>query len=248
LYIGPIEKKIKKYINKNGTICFILIDTEVITKEKAVNIAKRSEITGSLGILIGGSTGISQLELNEMIKSLKSVTSLPIILFPGNITGISPEADAILFSSLLNSNESYYIIQAQVLGAPLIKKYNLETIPMGYLVIGEGGTIGFIGKVRGIPKDKPNIAAMYALAAQYLGMRCLYLEAGSGVTSHVPIDMIKNIRKLYDGIIIVGGGINSPEIAKEISYAGADIIVVGSLIEEDDFDERLLKINKNIKR
>ena len=140
--IGNIEKKITNYIKSNGTICFALIDSENISEKEAIDITKRAENCGVLGILVGGSTIANQLELDVITQAIKSVTSLPVILFPGNITGISPNADAILFSSLLNSNDTYFLIQAQALGAPLIKKYNIEAIPMGYLVIGEGGTIG----------------------------------------------------------------------------------------------------------
>ena len=126
-----------------------------------------------------------------------SVTS-PVILFPGNVTGVSPNADAIFFSCLMNSDNPYFITEAQALGALAIKKYNLEAIPMAYLIIGNGGAAGFVGRATGIPPNKPSLAAMYALAAQYFGMRFLYLEAGSGVDSKVPEKMIATVRKVYD--------------------------------------------------
>jgi phosphoglycerol geranylgeranyltransferase len=246
--IGPVEKKLHDNIKKYGTICFALIDSEGILKERVTIITEQAERSGALGILVGGSTAINQIELTSIIDVIKHVTSLPIILFPSNITGISPNADAILFSSLLNSDDSYFIIQAQVLGAPLVKKYNIEAIPMGYLIIGEGGTTGFIGKARGIPPNKPNIAAMYALAAQYLGMRFIYLEAGSGVTSHIPPNIVSSVRKLFDGIIIVGGGIHSPEDAKNLADAGADILVIGTLLEEDNFKDIFSEITSAVKK
>jgi phosphoglycerol geranylgeranyltransferase len=246
--IGATEDRIKKDIEKDGTICFALIDSEEMSVDKAIDTVQSAERCGVSGILVGGSTAIDQIDLDKITRAIKNVTSLPVILFPGNITGICPSADAALFSSLLNSEESYFIIQAQTLGALLIKKYRLEPIPMGYIVIGQGGTIGFIGKARGIPYDKPNIVAMYALAAKYMGMRFIYLEAGSGVTSHVPIEMISAARNVFDGIIIVGGGIRSPIDAKAIAEAGADIIVVSTLLEGDNFEESLLKIIEVIKK
>ena len=156
---------------------------------------------GVSAILVGGSTILDQLEIHKLVKSIKKNIKIPVILFPGNVNGITPEADAIFFSSLLNSLSTYFIIEAQMLGAAAVHKYNLETIPMGYLIVGDGGTTGFIGSARTIPYNKPNIAVMYSLAAQYLGMRFLYLEAGSGVMSHVPIDMISHIKKVCIDII-----------------------------------------------
>jgi len=240
--IGVTEKRLLNNIKKNQTICFALIDSEGKSKKQTINTVKKIDKAGIHGILIGGSTATDQKELDIITESIKDITSLPIILFPGNITGISQSADAILFSSLLNSDNPYFIIQAQMLSAPIIKKYNLEAIPMGYIVIGNGGTIGYIGNARGIPVEKGNIAAMYALAAQYMGMRVIYLEAGSGVKQHVPLLLIKKVRKIFNGILIVGGGIRSAEVAKKMSNAGADIIVIGTLIEEKNFQYKLKEI------
>ena len=119
---------------------------------------------------------------------------------------------------------------------------------MGYIVIGDGGTIGYVGNARGIPPEKGNIAAMYALAAQYMGMRIIYLEAGSGANKTIPSLLINKVRKIFDGIIIVGGGIRSPEVAKKIADAGADIIVVGTLTEEKGFENNLKGIINIIRR
>jgi|TARA_B100000315_G_scaffold5868_1_gene5885 phosphoglycerol geranylgeranyltransferase len=246
--VGTIEKRLYNSIKENGTICFALIDSEGISKNQTIDTIKKAEKAGIHGILVGGSTATDQEELNSITKIIKSITTLPIILFPGNITGISHNADAIFFSSLLNSNNPYFIIQAQMLSAPIIKKYNLEAIPMGYITIGNAGTIGYIGNARGISPKKGNIAAMYALAAQYMGMRVIYLEAGSGVNKPVPSILIKKVRSIFDGILIVGGGIKSPEAAKEISSAGADIIVIGTLLEKKEFENNLEEIIKVIKK
>ena len=155
------------------------------------------------------------------------------ILFPGNVTGVSPNADAILFMSLLNSENPYFITGAQALAIG-VKKSQLEALPTGYLIIGEGTTAWFVGQAKGIPFDKPNLAIMYSLAAQYLGMRFLYLEAGSGANQHISPEMVKSVRRYYEGVLIVGGGIRDSKIAKHLADAGADIIVVGTMIENDN--------------
>lgn len=229
--MGRIEEMLRSKC-KSETLCFVLLDSEMLDPLKAAMVAKDAEDSGADVILIGGSSVIDQIELNDIIKVIKKNVSIPIILFPGNITGVSPYADAILFSSLLNSENPYYITQAQALGALGVKKYNLESIPMGYLIIGDGSTAWFVGQARGIPFNKPKIAVMYALAAQYMGMRAIYLEAGSGAASHVKPKMISAVRTNFDGLLIVGGGIRDADTAKAISRAGADIIVIGTAFEE----------------
>lgn len=245
--MGPVESLIRKKISEQGTICAALIDSEGIKSKAAAEVAEKAQKCGASLVLIGGSTAIDQIELDKIVKAVKKSVGVPVVLFPGNVTGISPNADAILFSSLLNSEDPYFITEAQALGAFLVKKYGLEAIPMGYIVIGDGGAIGFIGRARGIPPSKPELAAMYALAAQYMGMRFVYLEAGSGVTSHVPSKIVSVVRRSFDGILMVGGGVRKPEDAKKIAMAGADILVVGTLLEKRGFEPTLKRIIKNIK-
>ncbi|MEM4274842.1 MAG: geranylgeranylglyceryl/heptaprenylglyceryl phosphate synthase [Candidatus Nitrosocaldaceae archaeon] len=218
---------------KEHTLCFILLDSEMLELVKAVEMAKDAEELGVDAILVGGSSAIDQIELSNIIQAIKSKISIPVILFPGNVTGISPYADAILFSSLLNSENPYYISQAQALGALAIEKYKLESIPMAYLIIGDGSTAWFVGQARGIPFDKPKIAVMYALAAKYMGMRALYLEAGSGASRSVDPKMVSYVRNSFEGLLIVGGGIKNGNIARELSKAGANAIVIGTAFEEN---------------
>src|SRR5919199_299433 len=233
-----VEDYIHKEIKKHGTLCFPLVDTE--NSSEAACIAKTAEKIGASAILVGGSSTIDQLELMEVVSSIKSQVNIPVILFPGNVTGVSPRADAILFSSLLNSESPYFITEAQALGALAVKKYGIEPLPTGYLIIGEGTTVWFMGQARGIPFDKSGIAVMYSLAAQYLGMRFLYLEAGSGSIRNVSPQMISSVRKYYEGILIIGGGIRTAQTAKEIADAGADIIVIGTIIEKEGKWENIL--------
>lgn len=246
-----MEHRVENYIldelKKYGTLCFPLIDSENSTN--AALIANKAQSLGASAILIGGSSAIDQIELAEMVFTIKSKINIPVILFPGNVTGVVPKADAILFSSLLNSENPYFITGAQALGALSVKKYNIESLPTGYLVIGEHTTAWFVGQARSIPFDKRGIAVMYALAAQYLGMRFLYLEAGSGAANSIPPDMIAAVRKQFTGVLIVGGGVRTPEKAQEIAKAGADIIVVGTMIEKDnDWENKLSSIIRSIRR
>jgi phosphoglycerol geranylgeranyltransferase len=229
--LGKVERYLQEEIKTHGTICLPLIDSENSTD--AVSVAKIVEARGASAILVGGSSVIDQLELSTLVQQIKSAVKVPVILFPGNVTGVSPKADAILFSSLLNSESTYFISEAQALGALAVKKYAIEPLPTAYIIVGEGTTAWFVGRARGIPFHKPNLAMMYSLAAQYLGMRFVYLEAGSGAAVNVPPEMIAMVRKHYEGTIIVGGGINSSEIASKLAEAGADIIVIGNMIERD---------------
>src|SRR5579872_1772149 len=236
------ESKLKDLIKTQGTICAGLLDSENISPAEAARIAARVEKCGAQAILVGGSTAVDQIELDDVVKHIKSTVTSPVILFPGNVTGVSPSADAIFFGCLMNSDNAYFITQAQALGALAIRKYNLEAIPMAYLIVGEGGAAGFVGRAKGIPPNKPTLAAMYALAAQYFGMRFLYLEAGSGADGRVSEKMISTVRRVYEGTLIVGGGIKGPEEAVSAAKSGADIIVIGTMLENGDFESTLTGI------
>ncbi len=224
----------------------MLIDSEVSNIKASVKLANEVEKIGASAILVGGSSATDQMGLAEAVKNLKKSVKIPIILFPGNVTGVVPQADAILFSSLMNSENPYFITQAQALGAPSVLKFGLEALPTAYLVIGEGTSAWFVGSARGIPFDKPKIAAAYALAAQFLGMRFVYLEAGSGAKQNVSPEMVKTVRKVFGGFLIVGGGIKDVKIAKQIVAAGADALVIGTLLEKGGKLKKLSEIAKAI--
>lgn len=226
-----VENFLRKMINEKGTIHLTLIDPESTRINEAVNISKFAEESGSSGIMVGGSTVASVQLLDDIVKNIKKSVGIPLILFPNGITGISQYADAIFFSSLLNSNNPYYITGAQALGAPLVKKYKIEPIPLGYIIVGDGGTAGFIGQARPIPYKKPELAVIYAMAAKFLGMRLVYLEAGSGAELPVPSAMIGKVKRNVDIPVIVGGGIKSVKEAEMAVKAGADIIVTGTIVE-----------------
>ena len=233
---------------KKSPILFVLIDSEASNIKSAVELAKKSEKLGAAAILIGGSSATNQFEMDKVVGSIKKAVKIPIILFPGNITGVVPQADAILFSSLLNSENPYYISQAQALGAPNVMKFGLEPLPTAYLVVGEGTSAWFVGSARGIPFDKPKIAAAYSLSAQYLGMRFVYLEAGSGAKQSVSPEMVKTVRRVFDGFIIVGGGIKDAKTAKSLVKAGADGLVIGTLLEQTGGLKKFTEIIKSLKK
>ena len=225
-----------------------LIDPERQGAKEAVEIAASAFKGGTDGIMIGGSLGIVQNKLEDTIRGIKASVDLPVILFPGDVTGISEHADAIFFMSLLNSRNPYYITGAQVVGAPTVKRSGLEVIPMGYIIIEPGGIAGFVGDARPLPRNKPEMACAYALAAQYLGMKLIYLEAGSGVDEHVPEEMISQVGKAIDVPLVVGGGIKTGKDASMVAKAGADIIVTGTLVEETkDVEQKIREITSAIK-
>ncbi|MCJ7793499.1 geranylgeranylglyceryl/heptaprenylglyceryl phosphate synthase, partial [Candidatus Bathyarchaeota archaeon] len=232
--VGPVEKYLLEKIKTQGSIHITLVDPEKISASDASRIAENSENSGTSAIMIGGSTFVSQAHLDDVVKAIKSTVNIPAILFPNNITGISSHADAIWFMSLLNSVDPYFLIGAQILGAPLVKKYGLEPISMGYIIVGEGGTAGIVGKAISVPYNKPELAAAHALAGQYLGMRFIYLEGGSGAANPVPPEMIRAVKHLLDITLIVGGGIRTKDQALAAASAGADIIVTGNVTETSD--------------
>jgi len=246
--VGPVEKYLIEKIESEGTIHITLIDPEKVTYSQASRIASKAKSSGTSAIMIGGSTFFSITHLDDVVKAIKRAVKIPTILFPNNITGISRHADAIWFMSLLNSVDPYFLIGAQILGAPFIKKCRLEPIPLGYIIVGDGGTASVVGKAVPIPHDKPELATAHALAGQYLGMRFIYLEAGSGAKRPVPPEMIRAVRGYIDVPLIVGGGIKSRSQALTAASAGADIIVTGNVIENAEVKSKVAEIVEGIKR
>ena len=224
-----------------------LIDPEKVTVSSATQLAKNAESCCSAAIMVGGSTSISSTHLDDVTKAINESVEIPVILFPNNITGISKHADAIWFMSLLNSADPYFIMGAQVLGAPIIKKFGLEPISLGYIIVGEGGTVSVVGKAAPIPYSKPELAAAHALAAQYFGMHFVYLEAGSGVGNPVSADMVKAVKKVVDLPLIVGGGIRTGKQVQEIVKAGASVVVTGNVLEENKGKSKITELVENMK-
>jgi len=245
--IGSVERYLIDKIESEGAVHMTLIDPEKVTPPQASKIADKARASGTSALMVGGSTISSTMHLNSVVKSIKRTVDVPVLLFPNNVTGISRYADAIWFMSLLNSTDPYFLVGAQVLGAPLVKRYRLEPIPLGYVIVGEGGTAGVVGKAVPIPYDKPELAAAHALAGKYLGMHFVYLEAGSGAKKPVPPEMIRTVRNLADIPLVVGGGIKTRNQALTAASAGADVIVTGNVMENNGAGHKVSRIIEGIK-
>jgi phosphoglycerol geranylgeranyltransferase len=245
--LGRVEKYLLEKVKADGSIHMTLIDPEKVTPEQAAKIAQSSKESGTAAIMIGGSTFDSQIHLDQVLEAIHAAVDLPTILFPNNITGISRHANAMWFMSLLNSVDPYFIVGAQILASPLVKKFGLEPLSMGYIIVGEGGTAGIVGKAIPIPYNKPELAAAHALAAQYFGMHFIYLEGGSGAKNPVPPEMIRTVKSVVDATLIVGGGIKTKEQALTAVSAGADIIVTGNLVESVGSEQKVADIINGIK-
>ena len=245
---GRVEEYLLKRIEEEGAIHLTLLDPERVDLDFS-EVAREAERGGTAAIMVGGSTLASQSELDEAVKAIKEAVKIPVILFPNNVSGVSRYADAIWFMSLLNSSNTYYLIDVQALTARMIKQYGIEPIPMGYIIVGEGGAAGYIGQARPIPYDHPEIAVGYSLAGELLGMHFIYLEAGSGAKRPVPPEMVSLVKRHLSIPLIVGGGIRDGVSARRIAESGADIIVTGTLVEEtDSVRERIAEIVSQISR
>lgn len=231
--IGKVERYLKDKISEQGCIHFTLLDPDKSSGYDCEEIAKEAEKGGTTAIMIGGSTLASSQDLDDAVQRIKKEVKVPVILFPNGPMGVSRHADALWFMSLLNSQTSYYIIDAQMLSAPLVKRYRLEAMPMGYVICGEGCVAGYVGHARPISYRHPKLAVGYSLAAEILGMRFVYLEAGSGAREPIPPAMIAAVKKHVSIPVITGGGIRDPKAALAAKDAGADAIVTGNMVEEE---------------
>lgn len=241
------EHIIKKVEEKN--LHFSLLDPEDQSPEEAGELAKIAEKAGTSAIMVGGSTLASSAQVDETVKAIKKQSSLPVILFPSGSKFLSGYADAIFFMSLLNSRNLDYVIREHVEGALFIKKADLEPISMGYLIVDPGMTAGEMGEVDLVKREDVKTAVGYALASQFLGMNFFYLEAGSGAPKPVSDEMIKSVKKHIDIPLIVGGGIRDAKTAREKIEAGADILVTGTALEEEeDLEEKLEEIIKMMEK
>src|SRR5713101_578767 len=206
---GPVESKLLEEIRDRSCIHLALIDPEKFS-ENLPRIIKGLENHGTSAIMVGGSTVSSSTQLDKTVKTVRDSSSLPVILFPNGTAGISRFAQAIFFMSLLNSSSTRYLIESQVIGASVVRRFNLEPIPLGYMVVGQSETaVSAVGRAKHIPFSKVDLATDYALAAQYLGMRFVYLEAGSGAERMVDPRMVNKVSERINVPLIVGGGIRT---------------------------------------
>lgn len=226
---GKVYNYILENIEKKGALFFLLLDPDKTKIEALDDLIPKFESADVDLLLIGGSL-ILDSDFNEFVKTIKSKSKIPVVIFPGGVEQVSPYADAILFLSIVSGRNPENLIGKHVIAAPLIKRINLEPIPTAYILIesGKTTTAEFLSNSKPIPRHKSDLAVAHALAAEYLGMKFIYLEAGSGAELTVPGEMIYAVSKTCSIPVIVGGGIRSPEIAREKVDAGAKIVVVGN--------------------
>lgn len=212
----------------------VLVDPDKQTHESLLQLIQLAQNCRADYFFVGGSLLVED-SFDKTIATIKQHSSIPVVIFPGSNYQISTKADAILFLSLISGRNAEYLIGQHVTAAPLIKESGLEAIPTGYILIDGGrvSTTSYITQTVPIPADKPDIAIATALAGQMLGMKLIYLEAGSGAQNHVPTSMINAVKKNINIPLIVGGGIRSAQQAEAVCHAGADVVVVGNVLEKD---------------
>lgn len=212
----------------------VLIDPDKSSPDEAASLAALCQKAGTDLILVGGSL-ITRDVFERCVSAIKSSCDLPVILFPGTIFQLASDADAIFFLSLISGRNPELLIGAHVAAAPLIRQSGIEVISTGYMLI-DGGTptaASYMSNTQPIPANKPEIAAATALAGTMLGLKAIYLDAGSGASNAVNPAMISAVRETVSVPLIIGGGIKTAAMANVAFNAGADIIVMGNQIEKD---------------
>jgi putative glycerol-1-phosphate prenyltransferase len=212
----------------------LLIDPDKITMGKLTSTIEIAEKANVDFIFIGGSLVVTS-KLDEIILHIKKETSIPLVIFPGNPSQVSRYADGILYLSLISGRNPDLLIGQHVVSVPMVKESGLEVISTGYMLIdgGEPTSISYISNTTPIPSNKNEIAICTALAGEMLGMKTIYMDAGSGAKTPITESMIKAVASQIKIPLIVGGGIREPEKAYLNRKAGADMIVVGNAIEKD---------------
>ncbi|NOX17547.1 MAG: geranylgeranylglyceryl/heptaprenylglyceryl phosphate synthase [Chlorobi bacterium] len=230
-----IYRWLKKVISEKGAAFLIVLDPDNLseeTSEKFIPLCKESDVDG---FLIGGSL-MTRGDIGKSIETVKRYSDLPVIIFPGSVNQISEKADAILFLSLISGRNSEHLIGSHVIAAPAIKRMGIEPISTGYMLIesGKATTAQYISGSAPIPRNKPEIAAATALAGEYLGMKLIYLEGGSGADWAVPNKMISKVKESVSIPVMVGGGIRDAKTAAEKVNAGASVVIVGNHLEDEN--------------
>ena len=229
-----LYKNILACKNQGKKLFAILIDPDKQKNSDLLLIIKNANKSKVNYFFVGGSLLIND-NLNDCIKTIKENSKIPVILFPGNAMQINPKADGILFLSLISGRNPDLLIGKQVISAPILKQTELEIISTGYMLIdsGKATTASYMSNTVPIPREKNAIATSTAIAGQYLGMKLIYMDGGSGAEQPITKDMIKEVSNCIDIPLIIGGGICSAKKAIENCEAGADLIVVGNAIEKD---------------
>jgi len=242
--------KVLDYIRssiKRGKMHMSLLDPEKQSPQRAGEIAYEAWKIGTDAIMVGGSTGVTEKNLNETVKEIKGRIKIPVVLFPAGAHALSRYADAVYFMSMLNSRNINNIVGEQRKASRKVKRMGIEPISMGYVIVEPGMKVGEVGEANLVRRSNVLEALEYGLTAQYFGMDLFYLEAGSGSPLPVPERMIRAVKKEIDIPLVVGGGIRSSRDARKVAEAGADIIVTGTIIEESESKSALREIVEAIK-
>ncbi len=229
---GPVERYLGGRIGERGGCLAVLVDPDRSGPEEIRDAARTGTAGGADLIMVGSSLMLGD-GFEDAVTAAQEAGDLPVVLFPGHAGQVTGTADAILLLSLVSGRNPEYLIGQHVAAAPRIHALGLETIPTGYLLVESGGitSVQYMSMTLPIPRTKPDLAVAHALAARYLGMRFLYLEAGSGAALSVPAEMITAVAETAALPLFVGGGIRRPEEARAAIEAGAAVIVVGSVLE-----------------
>ncbi|MFQ6676949.1 MAG: geranylgeranylglyceryl/heptaprenylglyceryl phosphate synthase [Fidelibacterota bacterium] len=220
--------------SKKGAGYIVLIDPDEKNDDNLISQVHAANVSGVDAFFVGGSLMMDSKH-NARVATIKKEANIPVIFFPGGVNQINSHYDAMLFMSLLSGRNPQYLIGEQVVAAPIVKDLEIEVIPTAYLLF-DGGTRSTVEVMSGtkpLPMSRPDIAVAHALAAEYLGNKLIYLEAGSGAKEAIPIEIIQTITDQTDVPLIVGGGIRTPDEAKDRVEAGASFIVTGTVLEEN---------------
>ncbi len=233
--VGPVETRLLRELDDHPLLSVLIDPVDYPSEDDAVKTAVAAAEGGADAVAVGGSIGAQGQLLDYVVKCIKEKTQTPVILFPGNIATLTPHADALFFLSLLNSRNPYWLSQAQMLAAPSIRQMKVEPLPVGYIVVEPGGTVGYVGDANVVPRHKPAIAAAIALAGEYAGSRFIFTDAGSASPlGPVPTTIAKAISSVVNVPYIVAGGIRTPQQAADLVAAGADWIQIGTAVENKD--------------
>lgn len=221
---------------------FVLLDPDKIPREGVEGLVENITGRSSVRAVLIGTSLLFSTDMEVFSKRVKESSKVPVLLFPGSAMQLTPHVDAVLFLFLLSGRNSEYLIGEQVKMAPLIRKLELETIPTAYILIESDYTtaVEFVTNTKPIPRFKPEIAAAHAMAAEMLGMKVVYLEAGSGASNPVPSQIIREVRKSVDIPIVVGGGLRTREQVENAFQDGADYAVIGTAVEEGNLWKEIL--------
>jgi putative glycerol-1-phosphate prenyltransferase len=220
---------------RRGAGYLTLLDPDRLSLDELESRAQLCADAGADAILVGTSLMLSASSNTKLFDRLRQAVEIPVISFPGDAGQVVGSAHAILFLSMVSGRNAELLIGQHVRAAPLLKEAGVEVIPTAYMLI-ESGTltsVEYISATRPIPRVKDDIAMAHALAAQYLGMKLVYLETGSGAAASVPASMIQAVSQYVDLPVIVGGGVRDPEAAREKVEAGAAFVVTGTVVEDD---------------